>query len=251
MKMQHFTPALSALSLALMLGYSSCALAVSSSPTAAITGHKPVLAAGTIKYTDVNGNHVLDTGDTVAVDTAFGFTDSDGDAQTPDTYQWLVGGTAVTGATGTGATYTVVAADAGKDITLQVTPHTDPTLTEPAVGDTQTSTNKLTVAADTTLVGVAISGGTGAGGAPMVKDVLTATPQCIGGATACAGLTGLKYQWSATDRTGTGAYTPINGATNATYTVTKDDQKKALKVEVTGGTQSSVRVPATLHPLRK
>ncbi|EBY7195574.1 TPA: hypothetical protein ACIU9R_004871, partial [Salmonella enterica subsp. enterica serovar Birkenhead] len=66
-----------------------------------------------------------------------------------------------------------------------------------------------------------------------------------------AGLTGLKYQWSATDRTGTGAYTPINGATNATYTVTKDDQKKALKVEVTGGTQSSVRVPATLHPLRK
>ncbi|EAB2146159.1 TPA: ZirU family protein [Salmonella enterica subsp. enterica serovar Thompson] len=250
MKMQRFNPTLSALSLAIMLGYSCSALAVSSAPTSAVTGHKPVLTAGTIKYTDVNGNHVLDTGDTVAVDTAFGFTDSDGDAQTPDTYQWLVGGTPVSGATGTGATYTVVAADAGKEITLQVTPHTDPALTEPAVGDTQTS-NKLTVAADTTLVGVTISGGSGASGAPIVKDVLTATPQCIGGATACAGLTGLKYQWSATDRTGTGAYTPINGATNATYTVTKDDQKKALKVEVTGGTQSSVRVPATLHPLRK
>lgn len=69
-----------------------------------------------------------------------------------------------------------------------------------------------------------ITGATGAGGAPAVDDVLTAS---VGG---WIGASTYQYQW----KNGTTTMADIVGATAKTYTVASGDLAKKLQVEVTG-----------------
>lgn len=220
----------------MMFGMTADALAATATSTAtvAVTGHAPVLTAGDITFTDNNGNGALDIGDTVLIDAGhdFAFTDADGDTETTRTYNWKADGVD-TGETG--ATYTITAADLGKTITLEVTPHTDASITEPADGVAVTATHDggktggLPVAGGDDVVSVAISGGTGTNGAPIVNDTLTATPACASGNACPAGIT---YKWQVEDAVGSGTYTDIAGATNSTWTVTKTTQKRKIQVVV-------------------
>ncbi|HCR3448524.1 TPA: hypothetical protein ON570_002113 [Citrobacter werkmanii] len=180
---------------------------------------------GVISYTDNNGNGVLDTGDTVEISTPFTFTDSDGDTSIANTYSWKIDGTEVS----TTDTYTIVAADLGKHITLEATPHTDPAITDPSVGVavaakadvTQGGTGTdLPIAAGDEVIAVAVTGN------PVVGETLTATATCT---TACGGK--VDYQWQIEDAVGSGQFVDIAGANNSTYQPTKDDQRKAIRVK--------------------
>lgn len=232
MKM-HFTKrTLACLIGGMLFGMTADVLAATatSTPTATVTGHAPTLTAGDIKYTDNNGDGVLDAGDTVLVDTAhdFTFTDADGDTETARTYSWKVDGHEVA----TSDTYIIDAGDLGKTITLDVTPHTDASITDPADGVAVTATHDggqaggLPIASGQDVVSVAITGGTGTSGAPIVGDTLTATPACAGG-TCGAGIT---YKWQVEDGVGSGNYVDIGGATNSTWQVSTATQKRKIQV---------------------
>lgn len=215
----------------LILGMSADALAatVTSSATATVTGHAPTLSVGQITYEDKNGNGVLDTGDIVKVDSGnpFVFTDVDGDTAAAETYSWQIDGTEV----GANDTYTVKDTDLGKAITLFVTPHTNPNITDPADGVAVQSTTAvgkpdLSIVGGDLVLSVAITGGTGAGGSPVVSDTLTAMPTCT---KACGAL---NYQWQVEDAVGSGTFTDITGATSATWQVTTTTQKRKIQVIV-------------------
>lgn len=205
------------------------AATVTSAATATVTGHAPTLTAGQIAYTDNNANGVLDAGDEVHVDAAtpFVFADADGDTAIAQTYSWKVDGTEVA----TTDTYTIVAGDAGKAITLEVVPHTDTAVTDPADGvgvlaSTADGTGELPVAADDDVIAVTVTGGSGVAGAPVVADVLTANPTCT---VACGTL---NYQWQIETAVGSGTWADIAGATASTYTVLGTDQRKQIQVVV-------------------
>jgi peptidoglycan/xylan/chitin deacetylase (PgdA/CDA1 family) len=124
------------------------------------------------------------------------------------TYQWLRNGTAISAATA--RTYTPVAADAGRTLSVRVTG-------TPAGG----------VGASATSAGVAITVVVTAGsptisGTARVGRVLTANP----GTWSPAGVT-FTYQWL---RNGVA----ISGATSRTYTVANADYLRMLSVRVTG-----------------
>jgi hypothetical protein len=148
---------------------------------------------------------------------------STGAAPITFTYQWKREGTNITGATA--ATYTPVAADLGKPISVSVTG-----AKTGFNSDTQTSDPiaRLITAAGTftTIPKPTISG------TPKVGVELTATP-----GTWVPGAGSLTYQWRRT--TGT---TTINiaGATSSRYTPTADDQGKTLSVVTTATTAGYV-----------
>lgn len=125
-------------------------------------------------------------------------------------YAWKVGGYQVSNA----ATYTVTAADVGKQIELIVSG-------TGAFSGSATSGLTAAVSAVSAIADVTIANKTNptAGAAPTVGDVLTATPS-----PAQATVT---YQWK---RDGAA----ISGATSASYTVAADDVGKKLTVTVTG-----------------
>ncbi|WFW58463.1 ZirU family protein [Citrobacter freundii] len=215
----------------LILGMSADALAatVTSSATATVTGHAPTLSPGQITYEDKNSNGVLDTGDIVKVDSGnpFVFADVDGDTAVAETYSWQIGGTEV----GANDSYTVKDTDLGKGVTLFVTPHTNPDITDPADGVAVQSTTAvgrpdLPIAGGDLVLSVTISGGTGAGGSPVVNDTLTANPTCT---KACGTL---NYQWQVEDSVGSGLFTDITGANNSTWQVTTSTQKRKIQVIV-------------------
>ncbi|MUV12652.1 ZirU family protein [Noviluteimonas gilva] len=213
---------------------------VTSPETSTVMGRAPVVSTATINVTPSGAGGQVLAGDVLTAN--FLVTDPDTDtidtAATSATVQWTVDGTPV-GSAGS-MTYTVQAADAGKVITYRLVPHTDPGVTDPYQG-------VLTIAADVGADGS--GGGTGPGGGgeinpadptallsvavtpsgnPIVDTVLTATPTCV--ATCGAGIT---YQWQIETASGSGTYTDIAGATGATYTPKKDDQKKKIKVVAT------------------
>lgn len=66
------------------------------------------------------------------------------------------------------------------------------------------------------------------GGYPQVGSQLTATPSC--GGRDCG--PGRSHQWKLETGVGTGQYNNINGATAATYTPVKGDQKRKVGVSV-------------------
>ncbi|PHI32609.1 hypothetical protein CRN84_05595 [Budvicia aquatica] len=204
-----------------MLITGSASAAVTSSPTLTVKGRAPVVAQSTIVSDNANGNGLLDAGDTLSVSTVGGFSDADGDAATPETYQWQADGVDISGATS--QTYGIVVGDLGKTLTLLVTPNTDPAITDPSVGSPVAS-NGLTVIAGGTVTDVAITGDVG--GYPQVDSILTATATCAGGT--CNGVT---YQWEIETGLGSNTYSTISGATSNTYTPVRTDQK--LKVQVT------------------
>ena len=131
---------------------------------------------------------------------------------TPDVlrFQWFRSGTAITGATG--KTYTLVAADYGKTMTLKVTGSKAgyPSATRTSAATTAVKPGTLTAPAPT------ISG------TAKVGSTLTAVPGTWGPAPVT-----LTYQWKANG-------VAITGATAATYKPVAANVGKTLTVTVTG-----------------
>ncbi|VFS49173.1 ZirU family protein [Budvicia aquatica] len=209
------------LMLSLLVAGSAWAI-VTSSPTTTVKGRAPVVTQSTIVSDNANGNGLIDAGDTLSISTSGTFSDADGDTAIPETYQWRADGADILGATS--STYMITASDLGKLITVQVTPHTDPDITDPAVG-LDVASNALTVIAGGTVTSVTVSGEVG--GYPQVDSALTATATCAGGA-----CTTVTYQWQIETGQGTNTFTDISGATGNTYTPVRTDQKLRIQVVV-------------------
>lgn len=214
--------------LLLGLSLSATALAAVTSPaTDTVKGRAPVMAIPTMDYTDVDGNNLVTVGDIILmVDGAI--TDADNDIPTASTYRWLVDGAEA----GTASSYTVKDSDKGKTITAFATPHTDATITDPADGDEVAAAGgtvdtdgdgAIEVAEDNAVVSVSITGYV-AGTTPQVGSPLTATPTCV------AACETVSYQWQIESVEGSGTYEDIPGATAATYTPTREDQKRMIQV---------------------
>ncbi|RZN44888.1 ZirU family protein [Escherichia sp. E13S3] len=216
----------------LSMSVNAVAAIITSSATAPITGHEPTLTAGEITFEDTNTNGILDHGDVVKIDPGhdFVFADVDGDkpdTTTPRVYSWKIGSTEVAAT----ETYTIQDKDLGQTITLFVTPQTDKNITEPFQGKpvqalVNGTAGGLQISGSDDVIKVVISGGTGVSGSPVVNDTLTATPTC----TKACGV--LNYQWQVEDSANSGNYVDITGATNSTWKVTKETQKRKVQVVV-------------------
>ena len=138
-------------------------------------------------------------------------------------YQWLLDGTAITGATTT--TYKVLPTDLDKSLTVRVTAVRAGYLTTPMVSNPTTVVRPFTATPVPTITGAATAGST-----------LAANP---GTWTPAADLT---FQWLR-------AGVAIPGATAATYELTAADRGKAITVRVTGtaaGYLATAKVSAAL-----
>lgn len=71
-------------------------------------------------------------GDVITVTSAFN--DADGDAEYGTTYQWMLDGNMISGATSPSYTMNINDITAGSELNVVVTPQTDPSITEPSVG---------------------------------------------------------------------------------------------------------------------
>ncbi|MFQ6293110.1 ZirU family protein [Yersinia enterocolitica] len=205
-----------------MLIVGSAWSAVSSTPTTSVRGRAPVVTPSTIVSDNASGNGFIDIGDTLSISVPGTFSDEDGDVALPVTYQWQANGTDISGATGT--THTIVASELGQTITVVVTPHTNPAITDPAEGLPVVS-NALTVVAGGIATNVTITGEVG--GYPQVDTALTAAVTCAGGT-----CTGVTYQWQIETDVNSNTFTDINGATGSTYTPVRTDQRLRVQVVV-------------------
>lgn len=213
--------ALSGIALSMLIAGSAWS-AITSSPTATVKGRAPTMTPSTIASDDIAGNGLIDVGNTVTISVPGIFNDEDGDEPMPETYQWQADGADIAGATSN--TYTITASDLGKSITVLVTPHTDPDITDPAVG-LPVASNTLAVVASGIVTDVAVTGDVN--GYPQVDSPLAVTATCAGGS--CGTLT---YQWQLETGQGTNTFSDISGATGNTYTPVRTDQKLKIQVVV-------------------
>ncbi len=154
-------------------------------------------------------------GETLTANTS-GVVDADGLGNVQYEYQWLADDADISGATN--ATYTLVAADEGKAVKVQVS-FTDDEGNE----ETLTSTATVAVSAAPTPNSPA-TGAPTISGTAQVGETLTADTSGIADADGLANAT-FSYQWLADD-------TDIAGATGLTYTLTDSEESKAIKVQV-------------------
>ena len=226
----HYATLAACLGLALA-GTAQAQTVVTSPETATVTGRPPVVATATITGTPATPG-VWRAGDTLTAE----YTITDPDTDDPDmpasdlTIQWTADGVNV-GTTGS-KTYIIQASDAGKTITYQLIPHTDQAITDPYQGVLSIAANigsdgsgndgDIDIPGDNVLVSVTVSG------TPVVGDLLTATPVCVA---ACTG--DISYQWQLESAVGGGTFTDIAGATGATYTPVKGDQRRKVQVIAT------------------
>ncbi|MDE2883672.1 MAG: fibronectin type III domain-containing protein, partial [Chloroflexota bacterium] len=151
-------------------------------------------------------------GQTLTVSTT-GIADADGLTNVSYTYQWLADDAEISGATG--STYTLVAADQGKEIKARVS------FTDDA-GNAESLTSAATPA-----VAAANSPATGApaiSGTAQVGETLTVSTTGIADADGLTNV-GYNYQWLADDA-------EISGATGSTYTLASGDRGKAITARV-------------------
>ena len=160
-------------------------------------------------------------GETLTAATS-GIADADGLTNVAYSYQWVANDgstdTAISGATN--STYTLVAADEGGTIKVQVS------FTDDADND-----ETLTSGATATVDAAPNSPATGAptiSGTAQVGETLTAATSGIADADGLANVA-YGYQWIANDGT---SDTAISGATNSTYTLVAADEGKTIKVRV-------------------
>ena len=153
-------------------------------------------------------------GETLTANTS-GIADADGLSNVQYKYQWLADDADISGATN--ATYTLVDADEGKAIKLEVS------FTDDA-GNEETLTSAATDAAAATPNSPA-TGAPTISGTAQVGRTLTADTSGIADADGLSNVQ-YEYQWLAD-----GA--DIAGATGSTYTLAAEDGGKAIKVEVT------------------
>ena len=173
--------------------------------------------------------------------------DADGVANATFTYQWLADDADISGATG--SSYTLVAADEGKVITVTVSFTDDAgnaeTLTSAAttaVAPSGGSTNSLERSdQEDVQENSAATGAPTINGTAQVGEILTASTSGISDADGLANAS-FTYQWLADDA-------DINGATTSSYTVVAADAGKTIKVHVSftddDGNEESVTSAAT------
>lgn len=195
------------------------AFALDSAPTQPVEGRAPVITPGSITLkNDTRPGERPAAGDVMSVE-SYGFTDPDGDIEDETAsgtgFQWKLDGAPVSAATG--KTYTVDAADAGKALTVEVTPRTNQNDTDPYEGAPENSAPVMVGASDQPTSIEIHAGGALLTGRPVVGTELTAVPVCPSGTCDPS----LEFTWSV-DGTNVG--------TGLTYTPTKDDQKKTITV---------------------
>ena len=181
---------------------------VDSAPTSVVEAqpNNPATGAPTITGT-------AQVGETLTADTS-GIADADELSNVQYEYQWLADDSDISGATN--ATYTLVAEDEGKAVTVQVSFTDDrgheETLTSGATGAVDARPNSSATGAPT------ISG------TAQVGETLTADTS---GVVDADGLSNVQYeyQWLADD-------TDIAGATGLTYTLTDSEESKVITVRV-------------------
>ena len=171
-------------------------------------------------------------GETLTADTS-GIEDADGLDNAAFTYQWLAGDTEIQGATN--ADYTLVEADEGKAVKVQVSFTDD-------VGNPESLTS---VATDAVVAATPennpATGAPSINGTAQVGETLTADTSGISDAD---GLTSVSYiyQWLADDA-------DISGATGSTCKLADVDEGKAVKVQVSftddGGNDETLTSTAT------
>ena len=157
----------------------------------------------------------VQVGETLTANTS-GVADADGHANATFSYQWLADDSDISGATN--ATYTLVAADEGKAVKVQVS-FTDDEGNE----ETLTSTATDAVSAAPTPNSPA-TGAPAISGTVQVGETLTANTSGIADADGLSNVQ-YEYQWLADDA-------EIAGATGLTYTLTDSEESKAIKVQV-------------------
>ena len=152
-------------------------------------------------------------GETLTANTS-GVADADGLSSVQYEYQWLADDTEIAGATG--STYTLVAADEGKAIKVDVSFTDDE-------GNSETLTSTATGAVDARPNSPA-TGLPAISGTIQVGETLTANTSGVSDADGLSSVQ-YEYQWLADD-------SDISGATNATYTLVAADEGKVIKVRV-------------------
>ena len=157
----------------------------------------------------------VQVGETLTANTS-GIADSDGLSNVQYEYQWLADDSDISGATN--ATYTLVAADEAKAITVQV-----------SFTDDADNEETLTSAA-TDAVSAAPTPNSPATGAPAISGTVQVGETLTANTSGIADSDGLsnvqyEYQWLVDD-------VDIAGATGSTYTLTDSEESKAIKVAV-------------------
>ena len=154
-------------------------------------------------------------GETLTANTS-GVIDADGLSNVQYEYQWFADDAEIAGASG--STYTLVAADEGKAIKVEVT------FTDDA-GNTETLTSVATDAvAAAPQTNSPATGTPSISGTAQVGETLTANTYGIADADGLSNVQ-YEYQWLADD-------TDIAGATGLTYTLAAADEGKAITVQV-------------------
>ena len=171
-------------------------------------------------------------GETLTANTS-GVVDADGLSNVQYEYQWLADNSDISGATN--ATYTLVAADEGKAIKVQV-----------SFTDDEGNEESLTSAA-TGAVSAAPTPNSPATGAPTISgtaqvgETLTANTYGVADADGLSNVQ-YEYQWLADD-------TEIADATSLTYTLTDSEESKTISVQVSftddDGNEESLTSAAT------
>lgn len=220
-----------------MWGVASGASALTSAPTDTVKGRVPTLTGVSFNYVDVNNNGRVDVGDSLKIEEQ-GFDDPDMDAQAPSEYKWYRDGIDM-GVTGD--SYTLTLADLGTQITAGVIPQTDATTTDPyqgnevaAAGGSPDGDGSVDVVQPTEVDAVDIvidASGDPLTGNPIVATTLKAKITTSAGGVGVA--SDYNYTWQIEDVAGSGNYINIASAVSETYTPSKDDQKRKLRVDVT------------------
>ena len=206
---------------------------LSSAATATVQArpNNPATGAPTVSGT-------VQVGETLAADTS-GISDADGLSDATFSYQWMrndgSGEADIAGATG--ATYTLVDADGGKIIRVQVSFTDDrgneETLSSAATATVQARPNNPAMGAP------AVSG------TVQVGETLAADTSGISDADGLSGAT-FSYQWMRNDGSGEA---DIAGATGATYTLVDADEGIIIRVQVSftddGGNEETLSSAAT------
>ena len=156
-----------------------------------------------------------------------GIADADGLTNVSYSYQWIANdGTSDADITGaTHSTYTLIAADEGKTIKVQVT-FTDDAANEETL--TSTATEEVSFAVQQQVANSAATGAPTITGTAQVGETLTVDTAGIADADGLDNAT-FSYQWVTNDGS---ADADISGATASIYALTADDEGQTIKVRV-------------------
>ena len=186
---------------------------LTNSPTATVTGpaEAPPTNTSAAGAPTISGTPQVEQ--TLTADTS-GISDEDGLENVSYSYQWLAGGSAISGATG--SSYTLTYSERGKAIQVRVT-FTDDADNEETL--TSVATVAVAAAPNREATGQPTISGTPQAGQELTTDT-SAVSDADGTQTSV-----FNYQWLADDA-------DIEGATGSSYTLADEQEGRAIKVTV-------------------